>query len=387
MDLSVFMTSADPGFHLIGKQIFGQLDDSSFYASLRVCKSWYGCLEPEWQVRRRKAMFEQVKTDCFSLLNGYYGYEKEKKDFIEKLIEKLLDPNITFELCETTYNDFGWRLFASAFHANNVKVLSFLLNHPNIKTIIFGHSRNDGYGGYGESWSTQILKEMWKCSEDTLKMILAHPKFQPFGYDMELGKTRIPFAFNSLPISSLPDEAEGKLRLVRVSKMILQYPNFGPVDFSKGNLSSRDGIGNALHRAIDCYNVPMVELILNHCPQDILTSDTGNGSSRYSPLHTAIYRNHPNIVKILLDHKKFEPHFLVSLKMKHMRSPIQQAVEWKRLEIVKVILDHPKCDRSMLLSLDGSLIFGGKEVRKIVIEHPKMKSIRDFVKSVERYLK
>ena len=104
-------------------------------------------------------------------------------------------------------------------------------------------------------------------------------------------------------------------------------------------------------------------------------------------MHTAIDENRPDIVKILLDHRKFEPHFLVSLQMKHLVTPIQMAVKWNKLEIVKVILDHPKCDRSMLLSLDGSLIFGDKEVRKIVIEHPKMKSIRDFVKSVERYLK
>ena len=102
-------------------------------------------------------------------------------------------------------------------------------------------------------------------------------------------------------------------------------------------------------------------------------------------MHTAIDENRPDIVKILLDHRKFEPHFLVSLEMKHLVTPIQMAVKWNNLEIVKVILDHPKCDRSMLLSLEGSISgYGGEEVRKFVIEHPKMKSIKDFV---EKYLR
>ena len=75
--------------------------------------------------------------------------------------------------------------------------------------------------------------------------------------------------------------------------------------------------------------------------------------------------------------------------MKHMVTPIQMAVERKRLEIVQVILDHHKCDRSMLLSLDGSLKSllwsdEDQEVKKFVIEHPKMKSIKNFV---EEYLK
>ena len=75
-------------------------------------------------------------------------------------------------------------------------------------------------------------------------------------------------------------------------------------------------------------------------------------------MHTAIDYNFPDIVKLILDH------FLVSLE-----TPIQQAVEMNRLEIVKMILDHPKCDSSMLVSLDLD-----NEAKKIVIEHPKMKS-------------
>ena len=134
LDLSVFVTSPDPGFNNIARQIFGPLDDASFYACLRVCKSWHWYLEPEWQVRRRKAMLEQVKPDFLSLMMRTYGLEKEKKDFIEKL----LDPNILLELSENDYNNVGWRLFVSAFHVNNMKILRFLLNHPNIKTITFG---------------------------------------------------------------------------------------------------------------------------------------------------------------------------------------------------------------------------------------------------------
>ena len=39
-----------------------------------------------------------------------YGNEKEKKGFIEKL----LDPNIGLELSEADNNELGWRLFAYA---------------------------------------------------------------------------------------------------------------------------------------------------------------------------------------------------------------------------------------------------------------------------------
>ena len=129
LDLSVFMTSSDPGLNNIAKQIFGQLTNSSFYACLKVCKSWHGFLDPEWQVRRRKAMFEQVKPDFLS-----FKRMKGEKDFIEKL----LDPNITMELSEANNNDVGWSLFLYAFRANNSKLLRFLLNHPNIETITFG---------------------------------------------------------------------------------------------------------------------------------------------------------------------------------------------------------------------------------------------------------
>ena len=374
LDLSVFMTSPDPGFNNIARQIFGKLDDSSFYACLRVCKSWHRYLDPEWQVRRRKAMFEQVKPDFISLMMHTYG-KKEKKEFIEKL----LDPNILLELSENDYNNAGWCLFASAFRANNMKMLRFLLNHPNIKTITFGRKNSFNYVG---CWATNLLAYSgW--TEDTLKMILAHHKCQPFGYDMELGKTRIPFAFNCM-FWFIPFARNR----TNVAKMILRYPKLGPVDFSTKHHNSQ--VGNALHCAISNGNdnVPMIELILDHCPQNILT-ETGKGSDRYSPLHLAIGENRPDIVKILLNHRKFESHFLVSLKMKHMVTPIQMAVGRKRLEIVKVILDHHKCDRSMLLSLDGSLKSGflsdeDQEVKKFVIEHPKMKSIKNFV---EEYLK
>ena len=84
MDLSVFMTSSDPGFNEIAKQIFGQLDDSSFYACLRVCKSWHGCLDPEWQVRRRKAMYEQVKTNFLSLTKGISIWKREGEERLHR---------------------------------------------------------------------------------------------------------------------------------------------------------------------------------------------------------------------------------------------------------------------------------------------------------------
>ena len=174
-------------------------------------------------------------------------------------------------------------------------------------------------------------------------MMLTHPKCQPFGYDKELGKTRIPFAFSSLLFGADLMSAKKKLLYDRVAKMILQYPKLGPVDFlkcqncvSQHSFLSRE---NSLHYAISSKNVAMVELILDHCPQNILTSERGD-----SLLRTAIDYNFPDIVKLILDH------FLVSLE-----TPIQQAVEMNRLEIVKMILDHPKCDSSMLLSLDTSL--------------------------------
>ena len=261
LDLSVFVTSPDPGFNNIARQIFGPLDDASFYACLRVCKSWHWYLEPEWQVRRRKAMLEQVKPDFLSLMMRTYGLEKEKKDFIEKL----LDPNILLELSENDYNNVGWRLFVSAFHVNNMKILRFLLNHPNIKTITFGR-RFSKY--YGECWYTELAR-YFDCTEDTSKIILAHHKCQPFGYDMELGKTRIPFAFHCLSFSN----ADTKEKAISVAKMMLRYPKLGPVDFSwKNHLSD---VGNDLHCAIYSYNVPMVELTLDHCSQDYLASDSG----------------------------------------------------------------------------------------------------------------
>ena len=251
----------------------------------------------------------------------------------------------------------------------NTKVLSFLLNHPNIKTITFG--RKDDFG---ESWSTEILNVFSYLTRiDKLEMMLAHPKCQPFGYDTELDKNRIPFAFSSLLFGADLMSAKKKLLYDRVAKMILQYPKLGPVDFLKcQNYASQHSIlsrENSLHYAISSKNVAMVELILDHCPQSILTSETSYAYDRQSPLHRAIDRNHPEIVKLILDHRKFEPHFLVSLKMKDMKTPIQQAVEMNRLEIVKMILDHPKCDSSMLVSLDLD-----NEAKKIVIEHLKMKS-------------
>ena len=217
-----------------------------------------------------------------------------------------------------------------------------MLNHPNIKTITFG--RKDDLG---ESWSTEILNVFSYLTRiDKLEMMLAHPKCQPFGYDTELDKNRIPFAFSSLLFGADLMSAKKKLLYDRVAKMILQYPKLGPVDFlkcqdcvSQHSILSRE---NSLHYAISSKNVAMVELILDHCPQSILTSETSY--DRQSPLHLAIDRNHPDIVKLILDHRKFEPHFLVSLKMKDMKTPIQQAVEMNRLEIVKMILDHPKCD-------------------------------------------
>ena len=97
-------------------------------------------------------------------------------------------------------------------------------------------------------------------------MILAHHKCQPFGYDMELGKTRIPFAFNCMFITYEKNKTN-------VAKMMLRYPKLGPVDFSwKNHLSD---VGNDLHCAIYSYNVPMVELTLDHCSQDYLASDSG----------------------------------------------------------------------------------------------------------------
>ena len=119
---------------------------------------------------------------------------------------------------------------------------------------------------------TQLITQTGLAwTEDTLKMILVHPKCQPFGYDKELGKPRFPFVFNSLLHCYL------ELKSVHVAKMMLQYPKLGPVDFSK---TDNYKVGNALHQAIKYCNVPMVELILDHCPQDILTSETGDGSNR-----------------------------------------------------------------------------------------------------------
>ena len=66
-----------------------------------------------------------------------------------------------------------------------------------------------------------------------------------------------------------------------------------------------------------------------------------------------------------------------------MKTPIQQAVEMNRLEIVKMILDHPKCDSSMLLSLDTSLEYADKEVKKIVIEHPKMQRLKSLISTFQ----
>ena len=66
--------------------------------------------------QRRKAMFEQVKSDFLFLIKSIYGNEKEKKD--------ILDPNITLELSEADNNYNGWRVCASAFNANNTKFLA-----------------------------------------------------------------------------------------------------------------------------------------------------------------------------------------------------------------------------------------------------------------------
>ena len=79
LDLSILMTNPDPGFNNIAWQIFGPLDDASFYACLRVCKSWHWYLEPEWQVRRRKAMLEQVKPDFLSLMMRIWIGEGEER--------------------------------------------------------------------------------------------------------------------------------------------------------------------------------------------------------------------------------------------------------------------------------------------------------------------
>ena len=90
-----------------------------------------------------------------------------------------------------------------------------------------------------------------------------------YGYDMELGKTRIPSAFHCLSFSN----ADTKEKAISVVKMMLRYPKLGPVDFSwKNHLSD---VGNDLHCAIYSYNVPMVELTLDHCSQDYLASDSG----------------------------------------------------------------------------------------------------------------
>ena len=259
-------------------------------------------LEPEWQkrrqVRRLKALFEKVKPE-FDQVTCHLT-EKEKVE-MKEFLDKLLDPNITLDLSETD-DDWGWNIFLSAVHGNpywnnHTNVLSFLLNHPNIKTITFG--RKDDFG---ETWSTEILNHFsFLTNIDKLKMVLAHPKCQPFGYDKELGKTRIPFTFSCLPFFDRGRGDEEKLLYdcVAIAKMILQYPKLGPVDFlkcqdcvSQHSILSRE---NSLHYAISSKNVAMVELILDHCPQSILTSETSY--DRQSPLHLAIDRNHPDIAK------------------------------------------------------------------------------------------
>ena len=182
------MTSPDPGFNDIANRIFGHLDDSSFCACVRVCQLLYWYLEPEWQKRRhekqvriRKELFEKVKPE-FDQWTCHLT-EKEKVE-MKEFLDKLLDPYITLDLSETD-DDWGWNIFLSAVHGNpywnnHTNVLSFLLNHPNIKTITFG--RKDSHD-YGESWSTEILSSYSMSSlirTDELKMMLTHPKCQPF---------------------------------------------------------------------------------------------------------------------------------------------------------------------------------------------------------------
>ena len=89
-------------FNDIANGIFGQLDDSSFYACVRVCRSWYRYLEPELKKRRQvgrcKALFEKVKPE-FDQWTCHLT-EKEKVE-VKEFLDKLLDPYITLDLSET----------------------------------------------------------------------------------------------------------------------------------------------------------------------------------------------------------------------------------------------------------------------------------------------
>ena len=154
---------------------------------------------------------------------------------------------------------------------------------------------------------------------------------------LELWNVKVEKAETLLTKAAKIKKDEGKV----LNKLIEKIEN---LDINQANSSGR----TLLACAIEEGNVPAVEIILSHPEVDVnrLAKYTYKKTQgMFAPLHLAILKENPEIVKLLLGCKDIDVNMVPNCVYRRGKfTALTKAIHLKNGEIVKLLLSHPNID-------------------------------------------